>query len=127
MEDIIGKKQEQLKGLFVGELAPLLGEEVLRQVLKEGKDSSLFLEWNHTPVFAVIAPVLYEERVEGAIITCHKTAPRAGTKEKRQEQRRKQEERGFRLWCVLRISFRGLLPCRNVCALPVCMPCHGIR
>ena len=95
MEDIIGKKQEQLKGLFGGELAPLLGEEVLRQVLKEGKDSSLFLEWNHTPVFAVIAPVLYEERVEGAIITCHKTAPRAGTKEKRQEQRRKQEERGL--------------------------------
>ena len=38
MEDIIGKKQEQLKGLFVGELAPLLGEEVLRQVLKEGKE-----------------------------------------------------------------------------------------
>ncbi len=73
MEDIIGKPEEELKGVSVRSLAPAMGEEALNRVLKDGKEYSLFLEWNHTPVFAVIAPVVYENRVDGAIIACHRT------------------------------------------------------
>lgn len=73
MEDIIEKKQEELKGIPIGLLEPAIGDEILNRVLKEGRDYSLFLEWNHTYVFAVIAPVIYEEQVDGAIITCHRT------------------------------------------------------
>lgn len=77
MEDIIGRSQEKLKGQDIRSITPMIGEEVLRQVLREGKDYSLFLEWNQTPIFAVLAPVLYEERVDGAIITCHKMKRKA--------------------------------------------------
>lgn len=73
MEDMIGRPEAELKGLPVRSLAPMMGEEALNRVLKEGRDYSLFLEWNQTPVFAVMAPVLYENRVDGAIITCHRT------------------------------------------------------
>ncbi|MDO4269020.1 MAG: PrpR N-terminal domain-containing protein [Eubacteriales bacterium] len=85
MEDIIGKSQKELKGLPVRMLAPLMGEDILNRVLKDGKDYSLFLEWNHTPVFAVIAPVLYENRVDGAIITCHRTRRMAADTKAKEE------------------------------------------
>ncbi len=72
MEEIIGKSQETLKGRPVSEIAPQIGAEACSRVLKEGKEYSLFLEWNRVSVFAMMAPVLYENRVEGAIITCHR-------------------------------------------------------
>lgn len=72
MEDITGKTQAELKGQDIRRIAPMIGEEAFHHVFGEGKDYSLFLEWNHTPVFAVMAPVLIEGRVDGAIITCHK-------------------------------------------------------
>lgn len=72
MEDMIGRGQAELKGKDIRSIAPMMGSEALHQVYGEGKEYSLFLEWNQTPVFAVIAPVLIEGRVDGAIITCHK-------------------------------------------------------
>lgn len=72
MEDMIGRGQAELKGKDIRSIAPMMGSEALHQVFDEGKEYSLFLEWNQTPVFAVIAPVLIEGRVDGAIITCHK-------------------------------------------------------
>ncbi len=72
MEDIIGRGQAELKGQDIRSVAPMMGSEALNQVFGEGKEYSLFLEWNQTPVFAVVAPVLIEGRVDGAIITCHK-------------------------------------------------------
>ena len=72
MEDMIGRGQAELKGRDIREIAPLMRGEALKQVFEEGKEYSLFLEWNQTPVFAVVAPVMIEGRVDGAIITCHK-------------------------------------------------------
>lgn len=82
MEDMIGRTQEQLIGIGVREAAPQIGEDGLRQVLEGGKEYSLFLEWNQVQVFAVMAPVLYEGRVDGAIITCHKMRRKADTQRK---------------------------------------------
>lgn len=99
MEDMIGKPEEKLKGLSVRSLAPAMGEDALNRVLKEGRDYSLFLEWNHTPVFAVMAPVLYENRVEGAIITCHRTnrsqRGHAGREQENRQAEKKQAKKGL--------------------------------
>lgn len=72
MEDLMGKTQEELKGLPISRAIPQIGDNALRQVLKEGTEYSMFLEWDRGSVFAVMAPVLYEDRVDGAIITCHR-------------------------------------------------------
>lgn len=72
LEDMIGKRQEEIKGEHILTMFPQIGDEALKQVLRTGKEYSLFLEWNQIPFFAVLAPVSYEERIEGAIITCHK-------------------------------------------------------
>lgn len=72
IEDMTGKSQQELKGKHIREVAPQVGRHELDQVLQEGRDCSLLLEWNHTPVLAVLAPVLFENRVDGVIVTCHK-------------------------------------------------------
>lgn len=82
MEDMIGRSQTELVGQGIREIAPMVGDEALNQVFREGKDYSLFLEWNQTPVFAVMAPVLIEGHVDGAIVTCHKMKKKAAVTEK---------------------------------------------
>ena len=72
MEDMMGKNWQELKGSDIRDAAPQIKEEELKRVLEKGEEYSLFLEWGRGSVFAVMAPVLYEERVDGAIITCHK-------------------------------------------------------
>lgn len=72
LEDMIGRSQEELKGLMIGDIAPEVGSDVLERVLGSGKEYSLFLDLNHTSVFAVLAPILYDDGVDGAIITCHR-------------------------------------------------------
>lgn len=76
LEDMMNRPQEELKGLMIGELAPEVGAEVLERVLGNGKEYSMFLELNHTSVFAVLAPILYDGKADGAIITCHRMARR---------------------------------------------------
>lgn len=88
MEDMAGRVQGEVKGRPVGELAPEISADVLERVLGEGKEYSLFLEMNHASVFAVLAPVLYDDKADGAVITCHKVARRperggGGEREKR--------------------------------------------
>lgn len=83
MEDIMGKSQEEIKGQPVLQAIPQIGEHALRQVLEQGKEYSLFLEWGQVSVFAVMAPVLYEDRVDGAIITCHRAVHKTLAGEKK--------------------------------------------
>ncbi len=77
MEEMTGQSQENLKGKAIGAVASQVTPDVVEQVLGEGKEYSLFLEWNRNPVFAVMAPVLYDGQVEGAIITCHRMKQKA--------------------------------------------------
>ncbi len=72
MEDLFGKPQEKLCGQNVRTLVPSIGEEALRKVLGEGKDYSLTMEIGHVPLYVLLAPVLYESRVDGAIMSCHR-------------------------------------------------------
>ena len=88
MEDLVGRTFQELKGLFIREAVPGIGEEELEQVLVKGEECSLFLEGDQGQVFAVMAPVLLEGRVEGAILTCHKMQKKLS--QKKQEGRQRQ-------------------------------------
>ena len=89
MTDMIGQTEEELKGLSIQKIAPEIGTDVLKRVLEAGKEYSLFLELNHTSVFAVLAPIVYDDHLDGAIITCHKMAGRQKTKEREKGTKKK--------------------------------------
>lgn len=72
MEDILDCKKEELAGKLITDVLEELGEQALKQVLYGGEEYSSFINANHTSLFAVLAPVLIEDRVDGAILTCHK-------------------------------------------------------
>lgn len=82
MEDILKKTRAEVQGQAAGQVYRELNQESLRQVLNEGRDSySLFMQINGTSMFALIAPVVIDDRVDGAILTCHRmkkiSAPKA--------------------------------------------------
>jgi transcriptional regulator with PAS, ATPase and Fis domain len=70
MEDILEVKKEEVLGKAACEIFPELGKDY-------GKESySLFMEINRTSVFAVVAPVVIDQRTEGVILTCHRMKKR---------------------------------------------------
>ena len=73
LEDILEQKKEDILFRPAVEVFPELLGEPLKQVLEYGKESySLFMELNRTSIFAIVAPVVIDKRVEGAILTCHR-------------------------------------------------------
>lgn len=73
MEGILDKKKEAVKGLGAWEVYRELDRESLRQVLEDGKEFySLFMQINRQSLLAMIAPVVIDGRVDGAILTCHR-------------------------------------------------------
>ncbi|MTK06178.1 MAG: PAS domain S-box protein [Hungatella sp.] len=92
MEDILEKSKEEILLKKAGEVFPELLGEPFNQVLEYGKESySLFMEINRTSVFAIVAPVVIEKKVEGAILTCHRMKRK---QQKRQELKGKSQARG---------------------------------
>lgn len=91
MEDLFGKPQEKLCGQNVRTLLPSIGEEALRKVLGEGKDYSLTMEISHVPLYVLLAPVLYESRVDGAIMSCHRVRRSVQVPPKSSEKERGQK------------------------------------
>ena len=72
MEDIVGRPPQELLEHNIREIVPTIGEAALHRVLQDGKDYSVTLDSVKHPVFAVMAPIRNEDRIEGAIITCQK-------------------------------------------------------
>lgn len=87
MGDIVAIKQEKLLGLHVSQVLPQIDENVCEQVLKEGKEYTMFLEHNQLSLFVVMAPVLYEEKVDGAIITCHRMVKKMASVAKKEQDK----------------------------------------
>lgn len=79
MQEIMGETEKNLHGLPVTQVIAQIDKDILAQVLEEGREYNLFLDFKEKQVYALMAPVIYEEKVEGAIITCHrmnkKTSP----------------------------------------------------
>ena len=76
MEEMLGGLEHGTDGQSIQSLFPDIDGEAMRQVFAEGREFSLFMQVRHTPVFAVLAPVLVENRVDGGILTCHKMKKR---------------------------------------------------
>lgn len=75
MEELLGKKKEELNGNPIETVIPDLEEEAVKQVLRGQQESSaLFLRLGNSSVFAVLAPVRVGDETEGAILTCHKVS-----------------------------------------------------
>lgn len=70
MEDILQIKKEEVLGKAACEIFP----ELLKDFGNE--PYSLFMEINRTSVFAVVAPVVIDQRTEGVILTCHRMKKR---------------------------------------------------
>lgn len=89
MEDILKKTKAEVQGKAASQVYRELDQESLRQVLAEGKESySLFMQINRTSIFALVAPVVIDNRVDGAILTCHRMKKtRSPEEEKRQHSR----------------------------------------
>ncbi|MCD8220810.1 MAG: PrpR N-terminal domain-containing protein [Clostridiales bacterium] len=77
MEDILGQAEYTLNGSRIQDVIPQITSEAMEKVLKEGQEYSLFLEWNQNPFFAVLAPVIYDAKVDGVILTCNKIKKQA--------------------------------------------------
>lgn len=78
MEDILARKKETLIGKHLCQVFPEIERERLEKLLKDGKDTySLFTQADHTAVFAILAPVQVDGRVDGLIMSCHKVKRKA--------------------------------------------------
>lgn len=92
MEDILRRGKEEVTGRRVTEVFRDIGEEALHQVLYAGEEYSSFVHAGGTSLFAVLAPVLIESRVDGAILTCHKMKKRQSVE---MESQKKRHSRGL--------------------------------
>lgn len=87
MEDLLEIPQEGLIGKRISDLIPQIDETVCGQVLGDGKEYTMFLDWKQVSLFVVMAPVFYEERIEGSVLTCHRMLKKhtaAGRKEEKE-------------------------------------------
>lgn len=91
MEDLLGKTQDKLCGQNIRTLVPAIGDEALRKVLGEGKDYSLTMEIGQASLYVLLAPVLYESRVDGAILSCHRVRKSVQLPQKSRDKERGQK------------------------------------
>ncbi|MDO5551135.1 MAG: PrpR N-terminal domain-containing protein [Lachnospiraceae bacterium] len=88
MEDMLGMSRKKIVGRLLTELFPDLDPSQVERVLEKGGDGySTFLQARATSVFAILAPVQLEGRVDGAILTCHKMKRKLTAEQESQSRR----------------------------------------
>ena len=88
MEDILGSREEELISKRITDVFGDLDVDAVYQALSEGEEYSAFIDANRTSLFGVLAPVLIENRVDGAILTCHKMRRRQSVEVESKKKRR---------------------------------------
>lgn len=95
MEGILGQPRKKLTGNLLTEVFPDLDKVRTERILTQGGDGfSSFLMVNGVSVFAMLAPVLIEDRVDGLILTCHKMKKKL-TSEQESESQKKRTSNGL--------------------------------
>ena len=87
MEDLVEIKREELPGQKISDVIPQIDDSVCAQVLKDGKEYTMFLDWKQVSLFVVMAPVLYEDQIEGAILTCHRMVKKRAAVSRKDEDK----------------------------------------
>ncbi|MHB8130103.1 MAG: sigma 54-interacting transcriptional regulator [Mobilitalea sp.] len=73
MEEIINKSSAEVVGRLVTEVFKEIPTENITKILEEGNEIfSSFLTVNDTALVVIIAPIKVDNRIDGAILTCHK-------------------------------------------------------
>lgn len=90
MEGILGQSRKKLTGNLLTEVFPDLDKVRTERMLFQGGDGfSAFLMVNGISVFAMLAPVLIEDRVDGLILTCHKMKKKISSERESESQKKR--------------------------------------
>lgn len=88
LEDMLGQPGKKLTGRLLAEVFQDLDLSQVEQILKKGGNSyGAFLRVRGFSIYAILAPVLVEGKVEGAILTCHKMAQKLTVEQESQKKR----------------------------------------
>lgn len=73
MEDIMECDGQRLVGKPIAEVFQDIDVGKLEEVLQHGLESyTVFMQYNKTSLYAILAPIMVENRVDGAILSVHK-------------------------------------------------------
>ncbi len=76
MEQMTGREEREVAGKLLWEVFPETEEEGLKRALDTGKENySCFLRIGNGAYLADLAPIVVENRVEGAVFTCTRMKP----------------------------------------------------
>jgi transcriptional regulator with PAS, ATPase and Fis domain len=69
MQQMVDINQEKLIGQAVSRVIPQITDKLLEEVLTDGKENAVILEWNQVSLYTIFAPIAYDHHVDGAILT----------------------------------------------------------
>lgn len=72
LETLAQKTAEEIRSGHLCGIFPEIRQETLKSILEEGRDYSFQAERNNLILYVVIAPIAVDEKVDGAIVTCHR-------------------------------------------------------
>ncbi len=72
MEGLIQKQEKEITGKLIYDIFPEIKKEAMLEILAAGKDYSFQAERNNTQLFTMVAPIVVDGSVDGAIVTCHR-------------------------------------------------------
>lgn len=71
MESILNKAKDQVIGKHLSEIFSDIDIDEIRHILKDDNTYSTTTYVNSMPIYAILAPVIVEHHIEGAVLTCH--------------------------------------------------------
>ena len=71
-EELFSRKQTDMIGHNIREIVPAISESTLTKTLTAGKEGSIVIEHPKNPIFAHLTPLVYDDRIDGAILSCQK-------------------------------------------------------
>lgn len=73
LEQMVDSDSVNLVGQKISSIVPKFPAEELRSVLADGKENALIIEWNKVSLYMIMAPIIYGNHTDGAILTFHRT------------------------------------------------------
>lgn len=83
MEELMGETKENVVGRSLFQVFKDIDLEMFQSLMGNKRENySLFLQIGKSPLFAVLAPVVIEDKVDGFILTCNRLQPHMKTEQK---------------------------------------------